>query len=79
LLAAASIQAQEWPGAAAQLWDDCLWVPYRLFALLFTGARNSFAAAPKLQQLDLQQQGACQMQQHCQAGAPLLEVQQLLV
>jgi hypothetical protein len=56
LLAAASIEAQEWPGAAAQLWDDCLWVPYRLFALLFTGARNTFAAAPELQRLDQQQQ-----------------------
>lgn len=48
LLAAASIHSKEWPGAVSQLWDDCLWVPYRLFALLFVGARNTFAPAPKL-------------------------------
>eukprot|EP00878_Enallax_costatus_P020021 GHUV01021149.1.p1 GENE.GHUV01021149.1~~GHUV01021149.1.p1 ORF type:complete len:249 (+),score=80.88 GHUV01021149.1:1142-1888(+) len=48
LLAAASITSQEWPSALGQVWDDCLWVPYRLFALLFKGARQTFAAAPKL-------------------------------
>jgi hypothetical protein len=48
-------------------------VPYRLFALLFIGARNTFAPAPKLQQQQ-------QQQQQCAApGEPFLQVQQLLV
>lgn len=65
LLAAASIH--KWPGALAQAWDDCLWVPYRLFALLFRGARQAFAAAPKLlPELELQIQLEPQQQQQQQ-------------
>jgi hypothetical protein len=48
LLAAASIGRGEWPGAAGQVLDDVLWSPYRLFALLFTAARTTFAPAPRL-------------------------------
>eukprot|EP00775_Hariotina_reticulata_P005176 gene5176-5414_t len=60
LLAAASISSKEWPGPASQALDDCLWVPWQLFALLFKGARRVFAAPPKLlmsEGMQKQQQG----------------------
>lgn len=68
LLQAASITSQEWPGALAQVWDDCLWVPYRLFALLFKGARQAFAAAPKLPQQELEMYSTMAEQERMLSG-----------
>jgi digalactosyldiacylglycerol synthase len=76
LMSAASIAAHEWPGVLSQAWDDCLWVPYRFFALMFKGARGMFAAAPKLLPEVNQQQE--QQQQHGQQRLQDLHKQQPL-